>query len=136
MEGYETKGTGKQGGKCYDDGSLLKKVHFKRGKDEIIELIISQHIVNYGKRQCNGLDGSDILGGGGGSGGSILIKVVSENFSLLKHTPGIIQCLGGNKNTSWREGGMGRIAIYGFNIESKDLESISPVPYNKQFIVR
>ncbi|ETO01440.1 hypothetical protein RFI_36000 [Reticulomyxa filosa] len=55
--GYGTKGTGKQGGKCYGDESLLKEIHFGSGGGVsmlgngggIIELIISQYIVNYGK---------------------------------------------------------------------------------------
>ncbi|ETO15265.1 hypothetical protein RFI_22099 [Reticulomyxa filosa] len=145
--GYGTKGTGKQGGKSYGEETLLKEIYFGSGGGVpvmgtgggngggIIELVITQHFVNYGKIQCNGLDGSDYLGGGGGSGGSILIKVVNEKNNF-KHVTGTLQCLGGNPNTSWREGGVGRIAIYGFALQPKDLEHITPIPYHKPFIIQ
>ncbi|ETO33141.1 hypothetical protein RFI_03964 [Reticulomyxa filosa] len=147
--GYGSQGANKQGGKIYGDETLLKEIHFGSGGGVpmvgtgggsgggIIELVIAQHLVNNGIIQCNGLDGNDYPtggGSGGGSGGSVLIKFVSTKNDK-KHILGQIQCLGGNQSTSWREGGLGRIAIYGYDFEAKDLEKIVPFPYHKSFII-
>ncbi|ETO30273.1 hypothetical protein RFI_06849 [Reticulomyxa filosa] len=145
--GYGTLGSGKQGGDVYGEETLLKQIYCGSGGGGttvgtgggngggIVELIVTQHMINYGKIQCNGFDGSDYFSGGGGSGGSILIKILN-NTGNRKHVPGKIECVGGNNYAPSRQGGFGRIAIYGGTIESKDLLKITPTPFYKQSIVK
>ena len=94
--GYGTKGmndsvyTNEGGGDTYGEETLLKEIHYGSGGGGdykyggrgggVIEMVIEQHMVNHGTITCNGNDGYEGEFYGGGSGGSILMKLgVNDN---------------------------------------------------------
>ncbi|ETO08789.1 hypothetical protein RFI_28599, partial [Reticulomyxa filosa] len=142
--GYGTKGgdiktflgVGK-GGTTYGEETLQKEICFGSGGGResendyggsgggIIELIIEHQLLNYGSIQSNGGDIGMVSGGG--SGGSILIKLLQCSF--FPHDFGTIQCIGGNQSEP-NKGGKGRIAIYGEKLQPDDIKKIDPKPFN------
>ncbi|ETO08517.1 hypothetical protein RFI_28869 [Reticulomyxa filosa] len=138
--GYGTKGgyNFKKGGTTYGEETLQKEICFGSGggrgikhKDDyggsgggIIELIIEHQLLNRGSIRSNG--GDSCMKGGGGSGGSILIKLQQ---SLFSHDFGTIQCIGGEYGEV-NKGGKGRIAIYGQKLQPDDIKKINPKPFN------
>jgi len=83
--------------------------------------------MNHGCIKANGINGVDVIGGGG-SGGSIFINLVSQN-NYFPHHLGKITCLGGNQE-EFNQGADGRIAIYGFK-SSQDISLVQPKPFFK-----
>ncbi|ETO21108.1 hypothetical protein RFI_16098 [Reticulomyxa filosa] len=117
---------GSGGGTCREDEHIIHRGGRGGG---VIELVVEQQLINHGKLQCNGKRGEDSSTfGGGGSGGSILIKLQSHN--ALQHTMGNITCTGGNHSNE-NKGGDGRVAIYGIKITAEEMKNINPKPFHQ-----
>ncbi|ETO19777.1 hypothetical protein RFI_17453 [Reticulomyxa filosa] len=93
----------------------------------VIEIVVEQHLLNYGTIKANGSHGTGGWGGGG-SGGSILIHL-RPRPTTSPHVLGNITCKGGNQLYS-NKGGDGRIAIYGATFLPEETQKIKPRPFN------